>query len=368
MELERHIEILLLDNDCVIVPDLGGFMAHHVDARYDASEGLFLPPLRTLGFNPQLRLNDHLLVQSYIEAYDISYPEALRCIEEEVRELKQHIESEGMYELNDIGVLRLNEEGNYEFEPCEAGILTPSFYGLSSFEMNMLDAVAATSPRTDSLLLARDNEAGSRNGEPELYSSPVEEEKNDSEDNAESADTIVVSMSLVRNIAAIAAAVLLFFVIGSPIENSIETNVQQSSVLPVGMNMKTSQDLKEAGETGMQAMDESKAPEVRATEVKEESVAAELKQAEVASSMPATPESSFVLVLASQTPKKHAEEFIGRLKKDGLTDTRMMPMSNTEKVRVVYGAYASEEEAHGQLRALRQSNSVFAEAWVLKVR
>jgi hypothetical protein len=342
-------------------------MAHHVDARYDASEGLFLPPLRTLGFNPQLRLNDHLLVQSYIEAYDISYPEALRCIEEEVRELKQHIESEGMYELNDIGVLRLNEEGNYEFEPCEAGILTPSLYGLSSFEMNMLDAVAVSS-RTDSVSLARDNEASSRNGEPELSSSFVSEEKNESEDDAESSDTIVISMSLVRNIAAIAAAVLLFFVIGSPIENSIETNVQQSSVLPVGMNMKTSQDLKEAGETGIQAMDESKAPEVQATEVKEESVAAEMKQAEVASSMPATPESSFVLVLASQTPKKHAEEFIGRLKKDGLTDTRMMPMSNTEKVRVVYGAYASEDEAHRQLRALRQSNNVFAEAWVLKVR
>ncbi|MQO83477.1 SPOR domain-containing protein, partial [Prevotella copri] len=33
--LERHIEILLLSNDCVIVPGFGGFMAHHVDARYD---------------------------------------------------------------------------------------------------------------------------------------------------------------------------------------------------------------------------------------------------------------------------------------------------------------------------------------------
>ena len=35
IELERHIEILLLSNDCVIVPDFGGFMAHHADARFD---------------------------------------------------------------------------------------------------------------------------------------------------------------------------------------------------------------------------------------------------------------------------------------------------------------------------------------------
>ena len=64
IELERHIEILLLSNDCVIVPDLGGFMAHHREACYDEHDGMFLPPQRTLGFNPQLKLNDSLLAQS----------------------------------------------------------------------------------------------------------------------------------------------------------------------------------------------------------------------------------------------------------------------------------------------------------------
>ena len=38
IELDRHIEILLLGNDCVIVPGLGGFMAHHADARYDEED------------------------------------------------------------------------------------------------------------------------------------------------------------------------------------------------------------------------------------------------------------------------------------------------------------------------------------------
>ena len=87
IELAKHIEILLLDNDCVIVPDFGGFMAHHVDAVYDTEEGLFLPPRRTLGFNPQLYINDSLLAQSYVEAYDLSYPDAIQRIESEVREI-----------------------------------------------------------------------------------------------------------------------------------------------------------------------------------------------------------------------------------------------------------------------------------------
>ncbi|MBR1687696.1 MAG: SPOR domain-containing protein, partial [Prevotella sp.] len=125
IELARHIEILLLSNDCVIVPNLGGFVAHHVVASYDSDDRMFLPPLRTLGFNPQLKLNDSLLVQSYIEAYDISYPEALRRIEDEVEELKQQLSDNGSYELTDIGVLSVNEEGHYLFAPCEAGILSP---------------------------------------------------------------------------------------------------------------------------------------------------------------------------------------------------------------------------------------------------
>ena len=56
----------------MIVPDFGGFIAHHVEARYDADEKLWLPPFRTLGFNQQLRLNDSLLAQSYVDAYDIT--------------------------------------------------------------------------------------------------------------------------------------------------------------------------------------------------------------------------------------------------------------------------------------------------------
>ena len=32
IELSQHIEVLLLENDCVIVPGLGGFVAHYTPA------------------------------------------------------------------------------------------------------------------------------------------------------------------------------------------------------------------------------------------------------------------------------------------------------------------------------------------------
>ena len=37
-EIERHIVRLLLDNDCVIVPGFGGFLAHRIPASYNKAD------------------------------------------------------------------------------------------------------------------------------------------------------------------------------------------------------------------------------------------------------------------------------------------------------------------------------------------
>lgn len=43
IELAQHIEALLLENDCVIVPGLGGFVAHYAPATRVEEENIFLP-------------------------------------------------------------------------------------------------------------------------------------------------------------------------------------------------------------------------------------------------------------------------------------------------------------------------------------
>ena len=328
IELERHIEILLLSNDCVIVPELGGFMAHYVEARYDAEDGTFLPPLRTLGFNPQLKMNDSLLVQSYIEAYDISYPEALRRIEAEVAEVRQHLDAKGEYELNDIGTLRLNEEGNLIFEPCEAGILTPTLYGLSSFEMQPLAIEEEPeTPQTTTL-------------------------DTESEDDG----AITIKMSWLRNVAAVAAAVVAFLMISAPISNSDTTDVQQSAFIPISTPHVThhTEDAIVMDTTALQlaTSDLSIASET----------SVESKEATTTKEVSATP--TYCIVLASQVNRKNATNFIDLLKDQGFNDARLM---EGKFLRVVYGSYASDEEAQQSLKDLRSQSRQFREAWVMKV-
>lgn len=325
--LERHIEILLLSNDCVIVPGLGGFMAHHVDARYDENDGTFLPPLRTLGFNPRLTMNDSLLVQSYIEAYDISYPEALRRIEAEVAEIRQHLESKREYELNDIGILRLNQEGNLEFEPCEAGILTPFLYGLSTFEMTPLVVEAKATTETA-------------------------QDKNTTKVPEESA--ITIKMSWLRNAVAVAAAIVAFFMIGTPISNNSTMEMQQSAFIAIPQHSIISQQQTTDDTQETQAIEKEKAKDSISTNT--------INSTEETSSKP-----TYCIVLASQVTKKNAEIFIEKLSKEGYSEVRLVT-SKSNMLRIVYGNYASETEAANSLRSLRNKSDYFEQSWVMEIK
>lgn len=360
IELNRHIEILLLSSDCVIVPDLGGFMTHHVDARYDDEDNMFVPPLRTLGFNPQLTMNDSLLAQSYIEAYDINYPEAIRRIEAEVTELKQQLYNDGFYEMTGIGVLSLNEDRHIVFEPCEAGLLTPSLYGLGAFEMLPLDEktnsqivqVATQLPITDDS--TKSIRTTTKDGE----------------------KAIIVKMSWLRN-ATIAAAIIIFLLLTPTIINNIGTETQQPSMSEVDLlplpnkavepkkldtsavNIKHDSIETPAVEENVSSADTTKTESADTNALKAEAIAKTIPE-------PITEkETGYCLVLASQVAQQGAENLVSQMKQHGYEDTRVNINKNVR--RVIYGHYPSQDAAYQALNKLRNSSSDFDEAWVYKI-
>jgi len=391
IELERHIEILLLSNDCVIVPDLGGFMTHHIDARYEEVDHTFLPPIRTLGFNPLLTMNDSLLVQSYVEAYDMSYPEAMRRIEDEVRELKQRLDNDGFYEFNGIGTLSLNEDGNLVFTPCEAGILTPELYGLSSFEMKPLQAAAAVRKPVaaeaeapalmpmapappESVMTLGDTpvveeeptieEEATAAEETIAAEEPVADEEEEDDENA-----IVIKMSWIRNAVAVAAAVLAFILMTTPVSNSGDNpqNMSQLSgsvlfgVMPKDSNAEKIIIRKDT----VSLLQPAPVVEDSTEAVKTDTIPATVAVPDTA---PATtkPESSgYCVVLASYVTKKNADEYVTRLHKQGYEGAEVYVRNNV--TRVVISGFETEGEAYSKMRSI-QSREEFKDAWVLKIK
>ena len=337
-----------MSNDCVIVPGFGGFMAHHIDARYDGRDNMFLPPLRTVGFNPQLTMNDSLLALSYVETYDISYPEALRRIEDEVVEIRQSLENEGKFEIENIGMLFLNEDGNISFEPCEAGILTPDFYGLGGFDMLPIAQIENGEQQNENQNVAMTvnlvkEEQPVRN-ETEAPAAPANNSVFIAEEE-EKAEFISIKKSWLRNMAAACIALIAFFTISTPLgsptieKSQIDTGML-TRIMPKEMTPVKSNEL-------MLPTDEPKLMETTPTEI-------------------ATPSTSYYsIVLASRVTKRNAASYVEYLQGKGFKEARVLITDNN--VKVIYGNYRSESEAYNTLNRLH-TNEAFTDGWITKVK
>ncbi len=345
IELDRHIEILLLSNDCVIIPNFGGFMAHYVEARKDDRDSAFLPPMRTIGFNPKLKLNDSLLAQSYVEAYDISYPDAVARIEDEVRELKQHLENDDEYELKDIGLLRLTDAGSLEFEPCDAGILTPSLYGLGYYNFKTLAQIEQETAEKE----LQQVPATVAELKP-MVQPAIDETMEMSDDDVEEPAHNGHWTALWRNIAVACAAFIVFLLIPTPLSNNhsklIESrvNTQLLDYVVPKQDFKGENAVKEVARTVARP---AAAPVAQPTQ------------------KTATPQakSGYTIVLASKVSHKNATAYVEDLHRRGFEKAGMLTKNRNNKV--VFGQYASEAEAYKAISKLRQDKE-FGEAWIMK--
>ncbi len=134
-----YLRKLLYQYDCVIVPELGGFLTNYQPATFVAGSGQFLPPRKRVGFNEALRLDDGLLL-NYVMLHDqLTREEAQRKISQFVTGLRLQVQETGRFLLEGIGLFTLNDEGSLQFDPE----LRHNFYG-EVFGMTAIPAVRLT--------------------------------------------------------------------------------------------------------------------------------------------------------------------------------------------------------------------------------
>ncbi len=127
--IDKHISNLIALHDCVIVPSFGAFLAQRIPAQYNAEEQIFMPPHRTLCFNPNITIDDALLATSYMHHYGISYNQATTLLKEDIKKLKNNLARKGEYYLGELGKMSMDIEGTITFTPSESGIEDPANYG-----------------------------------------------------------------------------------------------------------------------------------------------------------------------------------------------------------------------------------------------
>lgn len=350
-ELERHIAKLLLDNDCVIVPGFGGFMAHHIAASYDEKNNIFLPPTRTVGFNPRLTMNDSVLAQDYVSCYDLSYPEALKRIESEVDEFRQMIlGKDGGYELCGIGRLYALENGEYDFIPNDTGITTPATYGFQAFE---LDTLPATESASESTSAASASDICNTESSPFATCSPIAEAAapvpthNEEEETEPQTLSLNIPVKILRHMAA--ACIVLFVML------SIPSRLGDAST---GTTNQSAIDTKWLYEIMPKEMTSGKPRSLVASEE-----AAQAKANEHADEADALP--YYTIVLASRVSIKNAQQYVSKLHQQGMTEANVCRSNRFTKV--IYKKFASRAEANRALSQLKADSS-FADSWITEIK
>lgn len=388
-ELARHIEVLLLENDCVIVPGLGGFIAHNKAAEFKDSANVFCPPVRTIGFNPQLIINDGLLAQSYMQAYDTDFPDASRKIESVVSQIKDSLYKNGQAELENIGTLYYTMAGVYGFEPYQNAFFSPSLYGLGSFSISPLSELK---PVKETIV------------EPRVMIKTVP--SSDEERKAKAKQRHIIKR-MAEHAVGIAAAVILFFVLSVPVENtyldnssyaslgaetmldairsksmataSLETkdikqknkqNIRNNvnTLRPVAVKSvkvekaepKTSKEVK----TSPTAVKKEtiKTETVKTEAVKTETVKAETKSTkEVQKSNTVQNKGLFVIVASLQT-MQDAEKELAKFKKQGYNEATILASDN--RYRIALYRFTDKSKAYEKINELRKDEQ-FKTAWLL---
>jgi len=136
VDITHYIKELLLLNDCVIIPEFGGFVANYKPATIQNNQ--FFPPTKEIAFNNKLISNDGLLINYISDSEGINYFEAKQRLESFVEETLLNLERKRNVYFEGIGYIHYDSRENLQFEPQLKQNLLVDAYGLQNFSYEKL--------------------------------------------------------------------------------------------------------------------------------------------------------------------------------------------------------------------------------------
>lgn len=127
--LSKMVKELILDDDRVVLPGLGCFVAEIVPAYFSDKGYTINPPYRKLYFRSRPDEGD-ALIEFYMKSNDVSYEVAERIVKDFVSELKSVLHAKKMVLFPGLGRLRATKENNVFFIADEDLDIYPEGFGL----------------------------------------------------------------------------------------------------------------------------------------------------------------------------------------------------------------------------------------------
>lgn len=135
--IQEYIKELLFEQDCVVIPDFGGFVANYQQSKLD--KDVALPGRKWFAFNELLRTDDGLLLTYIIHKEQLSILEASNKIKKFVAYIRKQMVEDDYFYLKGVGSFCYNEENKIQFVPVyNANFLVHNF-GLSAIKVHKIE-------------------------------------------------------------------------------------------------------------------------------------------------------------------------------------------------------------------------------------
>lgn len=136
-----YLKKLLFQYDCIVVPELGGFILHYIPATFVENTGMYMPPRKKVAFNEALKLDDGLLINYLMLHEGCSREEAFQAIRQFVDALKQEIRQGQIFTIEGLGLFSVNEENKLQFDPEIRHNFQGESYGFQPVSARLVNAV-----------------------------------------------------------------------------------------------------------------------------------------------------------------------------------------------------------------------------------
>lgn len=130
----RHIEYLMMFNDCVVIPGWGALIASYTPSHINGDT--FCGPSRSIGFNASITHNDGLLATSLTRRHGMTFDEACRLITDNVTAFKNQLAGGNEVAFGHLGYFMLNKGGKMEFSTFPQSAIPNEFFGLSDLNLS----------------------------------------------------------------------------------------------------------------------------------------------------------------------------------------------------------------------------------------
>ncbi|WP_306641033.1 SPOR domain-containing protein [Sanyastnella coralliicola] len=134
--LQQHLANLLFEHECVVIPELGGFVTNDVSARLNERTHVILPPGKSVSFNARLFHNDGVFAQDIRMREGKTYAEAMTLIRSEVAWLERQLDAGKQVQFEGVGILFKDNEGSLQFSPAAEANFDSRAIGLEAVTLN----------------------------------------------------------------------------------------------------------------------------------------------------------------------------------------------------------------------------------------